>query len=765
MEVGGRGVGLVTSDGEPMRIPAGHRIARVVCALVGASDASARVTIGVRSFAAQSEQRAEHVLGTALLARPEEPCVVTPGRRSGTSASVERVLFSELADARGVLDVTFVVTCVIAPPEPFEAVSVEARLFTESALTFRATTLKPASQYYACVSPTYGGPPITIPLLAESGCTAVTTGSGLEVTTLTSSVAVLRTAACTIGRTLYAASLTIVPIADTTLGVDVPLGYVMQKAAASVTLPLLLRDSAGEMSAARVVERFGQYPTITVNGSTLTAVSGAYALDVSANANVALSITDVRVGGARLALDGIQRTVVARLPPAKAAFLASPWASAATSFVVRVSTAASVACVVTAVARATVRTTTGAEFRARATASGDVTIALPESATVYSATLTGIVCADGTRAAGLTAYAPQLVRLVAKTRGGDALVYGDGATLLTVEAHRAHGVGALVSNLTVTAKAGFTYTNTLGGTLTVTTPITPAGTADVAFASVTGNATGDDGSTITVSATDVTALVIGTSTRLVGTPLFFATALGTEIEASVATGSCAVSKVRVPLLGTPAPKLEPLASVAVRTVAGSGSVTSTDGTWAPNAVYTPSGTPTLVLTNVGCSLGDRRTTIASLTFAMNATTTYGLALVATTPYNFGVQAGALIVDGDARLPSPLTAAFTGGFGTVGTIYLGLQVAGGDQAIVACASVGFTDSADAFVGAKDYSLRSVAQQEVLARGTDPYWRLVAYGATTVLGIFVGTSVTIKSVTVGVCAASGGRVAPRMVYTKP
>lgn len=765
MEVGGRGVGIVKSDGEPMRIPAGHRIVRVVCALVGATDASARVTIGVRDFAAQSVQRAEHVLGTALLAR-EEPCVVTPGRRSGTSASVERVLFSEVAAARGVLDVTFVVTCVLASPEPFEAVSVEARLFADSALTLRATALKPSRRYYACVSPTYGGPAIAIPLLAESGCTAVATSSGLEVTTLTSSVAALRTAACTIGRTRYAASLTIVPIADTALGLDVPLGYVMQKAAAKLTLPLLLLDSAGEMSAAKVVERFGEYPTITLNGlGTLTAVNGAYALDVSANADVALSITEVRVGGALMAIDAIARTVVARLPPAKAAFLGTPWGAATSSFVVRVSTAASVACVVTAVARATVRTTTGAEFRVRPTASGDVTIAMPESASVYSATLTGIVCADGTRAAGLTAYAPQLARLVAKTRGGEALVYGDGATLLTVEAHRAHGVGALVSNLTVNAKAGFTYTNTSGGTLTVTTPITNAGTADVAFARVNGTATGDDGNTIVVSATDVTALVIGTNTRFVGTPLFFATDLRTEIEASVATGSCFVSKIRVPLLGTPAPRLEPTASVAVTGVGGSGAVSLTDVTWAPSAQYAPSGTPQLVLTNVGCALGDRKTTIASLKIAMMPTTTYGLALVATTPDNFGVQAGALIVDGDATLPSPLTAAFASGFGTVGTIYLGLKVAGGDQAMVACASVGFTDSGGALASAQDYAERSVAQQEVLARGTVPYWRLVAYGATTVLGIFVGPTVAIRSVTVVVCAASGGRVAPTLVYNNP
>jgi phosphate/sulfate permease len=96
--------------------------------------------------------------------------------------------------------------------------------------------------------------------------------------------------------------------------------------------------------------------------------------------------------------------------------------------------------------------------------------------------------------------------------------------------------------------------------------------------------------------------------------------------------------------------------------------------------------------------------------------------------------------------------------------LGLKVAGGDQPMVACASVSFTNTANRVSTAQDYALLSVAQQEVIARGTDPYWRLVAYGATTVLGIFVGTTVAIKTVTVGVCAASGGRVAATLVYTK-
>jgi hypothetical protein len=766
MELGGRGVGIVTSNGAPMRIPAGTRIVKVVCTLLGDSrDASARVLLGVRSLAAPTEQRAEHVLGAVLLARPEEPRVVTPERRSGTSASVERILFSELVEARGVVDVTFLVTCAQAAPEPFEAVSVEARLFAETALVSRARVLNAARQYYACVAPTYGGPSIEIPLIADSGCTSVVTATGIEVTTLTSTVAALRTAACTIGRTRYAESLTTLPIADTTLGLDVPAGYVMQKSAATVALPLVLRDSAGEISAASVVERFGEYPTIKLSGfSTLTAVSGVYMLDVSADADVALSITEARAGGSRLAVTPVTRTVVARAPPSKAAFLGTPWQAATNAFVVRLSTAASATCVATAISRATVRTTTGAEFRARPTANGDVTVSMPENVAVYSATLTGIVCADGTRAAELTAYAPQDVRLVAKTRGGEALVYGTGATLLTVEAHRKHGVGALGAALSVVAKPGFTYSSASGGTLTVTTPITAAGTTEVAFASVSGTATGDDSNPITVSATDVSALVIGTSTRLVGTPLFLATELGTEIEASVATGSCFVSKLRVPLLGTPAPKLEPTTSVAVGGVGGSGSVTSTDVTWTPSAQYAPSGTPTLVLTNVGCALGDRKTTIASFSYEMNATRTYSLALVATTEYNFGVASGALIVEGDPSLPKPLTGAFSGTFGTVGTIYLGLKVDGGDQAIVACANVSFTNAGDQVAGAQDYAKRSVAQQEVLTRGTDPYWRLVKHDATTVLGIFVGTNVSIKSVTVGVCAASGGRVAATLVYTK-
>ena len=757
MEVGGRGVGVVTSNGEPMRIPAGHRIVRVACTLIGTAEASARVTLGVRTFAAPAEQRAEHVLGTVALARPDEPRVVTPGRRSGTSAPVERILFSEVADARGVLDVAFLVTCAVAPPEPFESASVEARLFADAGLTLRAMVLRPSRRYYAAVVTTHGGAPVALPLLADAGCTAVVTSTGVEVTTLTSTVAALRTEPATIGGARYAASRTVVAVGDAALGVDAPAGFVLQRSAGNVALPLQLRDSAGEMTAAQVVERFGEYPTITVRGSALTAVGGAYTLSVSASADVSLSISEARVGGAKLAFDALQRTVLARAPPTRAAFLATPWSTNAPSFVVRVSTDVGAAAV-SSVARATVRTTTGAEFRARATASGDVTVTMQESARVYSATLTGIVCADGTRAAELTAYAPQGVRLVAKTRGGDALVYGDGQTAVAVEAHRLHGVGALGSALTVTALAGFSYT---GGTLTVTTPITTDGTVD--FASVTGTATGDDGAGIAVSA-NVGALVIGTSTRLVGTP-WISTPLG-EIEASVATGSCAVTRIRAPLLGSPAPRLELAASgVAEQATGGSGSVTSTDVLWAPAATYSPTGTPTLILTNVGCALGDRKTTIARLTVAMQPTTTYALALVATTALNFGVAGGAPIVDGATSLPNPVTSPFVDTFGTLGTIYLALRVAGADEPIVACASVEFENTAGQVSQAADYAARSAAQQEVLARGTAPYWRLVTHGATTVLGVFVGASFALRTVRVGACAASGGRVAPALVYTRP
>jgi hypothetical protein len=548
-------------------------------------------------------------------------------------------------------------------------------------------------------------------------------------------------------------------VGDAALGVDVPAGYVMQRAAATVALPLTLRGTSGELSAAQVLERYGEYPTITVRGSTLAPVGGAYTLSASASADVTLAITEVRVGGARVAFEQITRTVPSREPPAKAEFVGTPWNSASRSVVVRLSTATSARRVVASVTRATVRTTAGAEFRARATISaGDVTIALPESTTVYSATVTGIACEDGTRAAELTAWAPQLARLVARTRGGDALVYGTGVTSVSVEAHRLHGVGALASVLNPTNSAGFSYS---AGSLTVAPEITTDGTHQ--FATFSGTATADDGTTITITNEPVSVRVIGTSTRLVDTPVLSVGAvgaLGVEVDASAATASCLVTRLRASLLG--APRLEPTpASVAVRGVNGSGAVTETGVVWAPQGSYSPSGTPELVLTNVGCVLDGRKTFI-SATIAMRPTTMYALELVATVNSNFGH--GAAIVDGAAELPSPLTAPFQSSFGTVGTVYLELKVAGSSQPIVLCGDVGFTDTGNQYLAAQDYAKSSAAQQELLVRGTTPYWRLVPHGASMVLGVFVGASVSVKSVSVGVCGASGGRVAPPLVYTR-
>ena len=756
MEVSGRGVGVVTSGGRPMRIPAGYRVAKVVATLVGTGGASAQVTLGIRGLAEAAVQRPEHVLATFVLARPDAPRAVTPGRRSGFSAAIERVLFCELADAREVLDVSFVVTCVQAPPEPFDAKSVEVRLFSDAARTVRATALGTARRYYASVATTHGGEALDAPVVADSGCTAQVTASGYEVTTLTAAQATLRTAASA----AYAAAFTQFPVGDTALGVDVPAGYVMQRAAATVALPLLLRGTSGELSAAQVLERYGEYPTITVRGSTLAPVGGAYTLSASASADVTLAITEVRVGGAKVAFEQITRTVPSREPPAKAEFVGTPWNSASRSVVVRLSTATGSRLLVASVARATVRTTAGAEFRARATISaGDVTIALPESTTVYSATVTGIACEDGTRAAELTAWAPQQARLVARTRGGDALVYGTGATPVSVEAHRLHGVGALASVLTPTNSAGFSYS---AGTLTVSPGITADGTHQ--FATFSGTATADDGTTISITNEPVSVLVIGTSTRLVDTPVLSVGAVGAvgvEVEASAATASCLVTRLRASLLG--APRLEPTpASVAVRGVNGSGAVTETGVVWAPQGAYSPSGTPELVLTNVGCVLDGKKTFI-SATIAMRPTTTYALALVATVNSNFGH--GAAIVDGAAELPSPLTAPFQSSFGTVGTVYLELKVAGSPSPIVLCGDVGFTNTGNHYLAAQDYAKSSAAQQELLVRGTTPYWRLVPHGASTVLGVFVGASVSVKSVSVGVCGASGGRVAQPLVYTKP
>ena len=754
MEVSGRGVGVVTSGGRAMRIPAGHRVASVVALLSGGGSGGAQVTLGVRSLAAPETQMPEHVLGTLVLS-PDAPRVVTPGRRSGASASIERVLFAELADPRERRDLSFLVTCVASPPETFDARSVEARLFIDAARTVRATVLRPAQRYYARVATTHGGVAVDIPLAAASGCVVLLAAGGYEVTTLTAASAALRTAACVVAGAAYAHSLTQLPVGDVALGVDVPPGYVLQRAAANVTLPLALRGTSGELTAAQVLERYGEYPTITVGGSTLTAVDGAYSLVADASNDVSLTITEARVAGSKVAFDAIARTVPSRAPPAKAALLNSPWTTARPSVVVRLSTAANATCVARTVARATVRTTTGAEFRARATAAGDVTIALPESTTVYSATLYGIVCDDGTRAAALTAYAPQDAVVVARTRGGAALAYGKGSTAVSVEAHRRHGAGTLVSSLSPTNLAGFTYA---GGVLTFAQEQT--GSGDVAFADFTGTATADDGTTIAITNQRAFVRVIGTSTPLLGTPVFSVAALaGAQVEASLATGSCAVTEVRAALLDTP--RLEPTpASVAVAGVNGSGAVTETGVVWAPENTYSPTGTPELVLTNVGCVLGDLKTTI-SARIAMRPTTSYALALVATVSSNFGH--GAAIVDGAAELPSPVTAPFTSNFGTVGTVYLELKVAGSPQPLVACDGVRFTDTGGQTLAAQNYAARSAEQQELLARGTAPYWRLVPYGASTVLGVFVGSSVSVQNVSVDVCAASGGRVAPALVYT--
>jgi hypothetical protein len=219
--------------------------------------------------------------------------------------------------------------------------------------------------------------------------------------------------------------------------------------------------------------------------------------------------------------------------------------------------------------------------------------------------------------------------------------------------------------------------------------------------------------------------------------------------------------VRASLLG--APRLEPTpASVAVGGVNGSGAVTETGVVWAPQSSYSPVGTPELVLTNVGCVLDGRKTFI-SATIAMRPTTTYALELVATVNSNFGH--GAAIVDGAAELPSPVAPPFQSSFGAVGTVYLELKVAGTPQPIVLCGDVGFTNTGNHYLAAQDYAKSSAAQQELLVRGTTPYWRLVPHGASTVLGVFVGASVSVKSVSAGVCGASGGRVAPPLVYTKP
>ena len=782
--VSGRGVGVVRSGDGPMLVPAGYGVQSAKLTMrgkgtgAGSGTGSARVTLGLRSVTAPTYQMPEHIMGTATLQRPDTEFTMTPSRRSSEAASVDRIVFATVTDGRDVEDVECVLTCSrrVSPPEPFEAASVEVRVYSDQARTLRARTLRPTATYYAAAVATHSsGSEIAVAIEAVAGCSAVATNGNIEVTTRSAPSAVLRTAATRIGTAQYALSTTIVPIGDASLGLDASAGYLLRKGVGNTDIPLVLCDASGPLTETQIRALFGgEYPTIEVNGAggQLAASSGVYAFSASSTANVSVTLTRVVVGGARVAFDAMAARVIPALaPPTIATFAASPWNSASTSVSVAVRSVDG-ACAVTAVTRAAVvRSTGGVEFRTTAAVVlGAVAVALPESMTVYSATIDGVQCADGTRSAGkLTAYAPQTVLVAPTTRNGPALIYGGlGATRVPIEIRPTFTSGrAFAATLAVTNLAGFTYT--VGSSaLTVTSAIT-GDSAATAFGTVSGTATAD-GTGVNVASQNVSVRVIGTSTRLVADAVFTC-ALG-EVTASAALGSCAITRIRWPLLSSP--RLEPASncgtfSDGLTTVAGVATVTDTDVVWVPTSAYTPTGAASkLTLTGVGCTVpGLGRTVIATCDIALPSTTTYALSLVASTGLNGGYAAGDTIVDQNAALPKPFATPFFAQIqDPVGTVYLELQAAGTPQPITAAMDVSVTIGVAAPAAVTDFAAESAASKERLIRGSDAYWRIVAYDTSTLLAVFVGSGVTkanLKEISVGACSASGGRVAPALVWS--
>lgn len=782
--VSGRGVGVVRSGDGPMLVPAGYGVQSAKLTMrgkgtgAGSGTGSARVTLGLRSVTAPTYQMPEHIMGTATLQRPDTEFTMTPSRRSSEAASVDRIVFATVTDGRDVEDVECVLTCSrrVSPPEPFEAASVEVRVYSDQARTLRARTLRPTATYYAAAVATHSsGSEIAVAIEAVAGCSAVATNGNIEVTTRSAPSAVLRTAATRIGTAQYALSTTIVPIGDASLGLDASAGYLLRKGVGNTDIPLVLCDASGPLTETQIRALFGgEYPTIEVNGAggQLAASSGVYAFSASSTANVSVALTRVVVGGARVAFDAMAARVIPALaPPTIATFAASPWNSASTSVSVAVRSADG-ACAVTAVTRAAVvRSTGGVEFRTTAAAVlGAVAVALPESMTVYSATIDGVQCADGTRAAGkLTAYAPQTVLVAPTTRNGPALIYGGlGATTVPIEIRPTFTSGrAFAATLAVTNLAGFTYT-VASSALTVTSAIT-GDSAATAFGTVSGTATAD-GTGVNVASQNASVRVIGTSTRLAADAVFTC-ALG-EVTASAALGSCAITRIRWPLLTSP--RLEPASncgtlSDGLTTVPGVATVTDTDVVWVPTSAYTPTGAASkLTLTGVGCTVpGLGRTVIATCEIALPLTTTYALSLVASTGRNGGYAPGDTIVDQNAALPKPFSTPFFAQIqDPVGTVYLELQAAGTPQPITAAMDVSVTIGAAAPAAVTDFLGESAASKERLIRGSDPYWRIVAYDTSTLLAVFVGSAVTkanLTQISVGASSASGGRVAPALVWS--
>jgi hypothetical protein len=789
--VSGRGVGIVRSGDGPMIVPAGYGVQSVKCTMRGTGTGSgvgpgvgpgigpARVTLGLRSVTAPMYQMPEHIIGTATLQRPDTEFTMTPARRSAEAASIDRIVFATLTDGRDVEDVECVMTCSlrVSPPEPFEAASVEVRVYSDAGRTLRARMLRPTATYYAAAVATYAsGSEIAVEIEAVAGCSAVATNGNIEVTTRSAPCAVLRTAATRIGTAQYALSTTIVPIGDVSLGLDVSAGYVLRKGGGRTDIPLVLCDASGPLTETQIRALFGgQYPTIEVNGAggQLASSRGVYALSDNATGNVSVTLTQVVVGGARVAFDAMAARVIPALaPPTIARFVGSPWAVDSTSVSVAVRSVDG-ACTVTAVGGvALVRSTGGVEFRATAAVVlGAVAVVLPESMRVYSVAIDGVQCADGTRATGkLTAYAQQSVVVATTTRNGPAVIYGGlGATTVPIEIRPEFTSGrAFAATLTVTDLSVFTY-NSGSSMLTVTSAIA-SDAAATTFATVSTSARADDGTNVAVTNQNANVRVIGTGTRFVGDAVFTC-ALG-EFTASTALGSCAITQIRWPLLASP--RLEPASNCGTftdgGTVDGVATVTATDVVWIPTA-YTPTGAAAkLTLTGVGCTLpGAGRTVIATCDIALRSTTNYALGLVASTGLNGGYAAGDVITDQNAALPASFSDPFFSSVqNTLGTVYLELRVAGTPQLITAATGVFATISTQTVAVTDFASEKTVAGKERLIRGSSPYWRIVAYGVTTVLAVFVGSAVAkanLTQIAVGACSASGGRVAPRLVWTNP
>ena len=190
-------------------------------------------------------------------------------------------------------------------------------------------------------------------------------------------------------------------------------------------------------------------------------------------------------------------------------------------------------------------------------------------------------------------------------------------------------------------------------------------------------------------------------------------------------------------------------------------------TWTPGAAFTAAGSQayTLRLADVGVSYDGKTTRV---TFDSTLTTgAYTLARVACSQYNGAINGGA-VPDEAIGVPSTPSGDFTAA-GTTGTIYLQLRdAAPATLSLVAVAGVSFVDQAHASTVVQVPSFDAQTQQakDAMLKGTSPYWRLAQWltpSAPMLLSVFVGSGVTIKTVTVAICDAGDGRVAQGLTYT--